>query len=57
MKKLKKVKKLTLDKETLARLQVTGGLLQQQQEIGPASEGPVICLISDCTPCDTDLGC
>lgn len=57
MKKQKKVKKLKLDKETLARLQqVTGGLYQQQID-GVASEGPEICWFSDCNPCDTDLGC
>ena len=49
MKKQKKVKRLTLDKETLARLQqVTGGLLQQEQV---ASGGPEICWFSDCNPC------
>lgn len=55
MKKQKKVKKLTLDKETLARLQqVTGGLYANQKEIGigAASEGPEICWFSDCNPCD-----
>lgn len=56
MKKQKKAKKLTLDKETLARLQqVTGGLYQG--DVAMDSEGPVICWFSDCNPCDTDLGC
>jgi hypothetical protein len=51
MKKQKKVKKLTLDKETLARLQqVAGGLVQQYQQV--ASGGPEICWISDCNPCN-----
>ena len=37
-----KVKKLTLDKETLSQL---------QQVVGGASEGPIICWFSDCNPC------
>jgi hypothetical protein len=55
-KQIKKVKKLTLDKETLARLNVVGGLYANQQ-IEPASGGPEICWFSDCNPCNTDLGC
>jgi hypothetical protein len=56
MKKQKKVKKLTLDKETLARLQhvVGGGLILGNQV---ASGGPDICWFSDCNACDSDLGC
>jgi hypothetical protein len=58
-KQLKKVKKLTLDKETLARLNVTGGLANanQKQVMEPASGGPNICWFSDCNACDTDLQC
>ena len=47
-KQLKKVKKLTLDKETLARLNVIGGLYAADQ----ASGGPDICWFSDCNACD-----
>jgi hypothetical protein len=55
MKKQKKVKKLTLDKETLARLQhVVGGVPVANQE---ASGGPDICWFSDCNACDSNLGC
>jgi hypothetical protein len=54
----KNVKKLTLDKETLARLNVVGGLYANQQIYRePASGGPDICWFSDCNPCNTDLGC
>ena len=49
-----KVKKLTLDKETLARLNVVGGVYADQLA---ASGGPEICWFSDCNACDTDLGC
>jgi len=57
-KQLKKVKKLTLDKETLARLNVTGGLAAEQKlATEPASGGPDICYFSDCNPCDTDRNC
>jgi hypothetical protein len=58
-KQLKKVKKLTLDKETLARLNVTGGLANANQRLAtePASGGPNICWFSDCNACDTDLQC
>jgi hypothetical protein len=52
-KQIKKVKKLTLDKETLSRQNVVGGLYVDQQ----ASGGPDICWFSDCNACDTDLGC
>jgi hypothetical protein len=55
----KKVKKLTLDRETLARLNVTGGMAAADQKLAtePASGGPDICWFSDCNPCDTDLNC
>ena len=58
-KQIKKVKKLTLDKETLARLNVVGGMVAVQQKAvtEPASGGPDICYFSDCNPCDTDLQC
>ena len=57
-KQLKKVKKLTLDRETLARLNVTGGVVADQRlATEPASGGPEICWFSDCNPCDTDLNC
>ncbi|MFL6262839.1 MAG: class I lanthipeptide [Thermoanaerobaculia bacterium] len=57
-KHLKKVKKLTLDKETLARLNVVGGLYAAQKEATePASGGPDICYFSDCNPCDTVMQC
>jgi hypothetical protein len=57
-KQIKKVKKLILDKETLARLNVVGGLAVQQKAVTePASGGPDICYFSDCNPCDTDLQC
>jgi hypothetical protein len=58
-KQLKKVKKLTLDKETLARLNVVGGMVAGQQKAvtEPASGGPEICWFSDCNACDTDLQC
>ena len=56
MKKQKTAKKLTLNKETLARLQqVTGGLALQPIDQQRPSDGPVICWISDCNPCDTDF--
>lgn len=49
MKKI--VKKLTLNKETVANLkQVAGGVLYQQDKV--ASGGPEICWFSDCNPCD-----
>lgn len=60
MKKLlkKKVKKLTLDRETLARLNVVGGLAAADKlATEPASGGPDICWFSDCNPCDTDRNC
>lgn len=55
----KKVKKLTLDRETLARLNVVGGMYANQQQIAtePASGGPNICWFSDCNPCDTVQQC
>ena len=57
-KQIKKVKKLTLDKETLARLNVVGGLAAQEKAVTePASGGPEICWFSDCNPCDTDRQC
>jgi hypothetical protein len=60
-KQLKKAKKLTLGKETLALLSnVTGGMAQAgqiQQATEPASGGPVICYFSDCNPCDTVMQC
>ena len=57
-KQLKKIKKLTLDRETLARLNVTGGVVADQRlATEPASGGPEICWFSDCNPCDTDLNC
>jgi hypothetical protein len=58
-KQLKKVKKLTLDKETLARLNVIGGMVaaDQKEITEPASGGPNICWFSDCNPCDTDRQC
>ena len=57
-KQLKKIKKLTLDRETLARLNVTGGVVADQRlATEPASGGPDICYFSDCNPCDTDLNC
>ena len=44
------VKKLTLNKETVARLQqATAGLYKVDE---PASGGPDICWFSDCNPCD-----
>jgi hypothetical protein len=58
VKKQKKSKKLTLDKETLARLQqASGGLAAALAPIegDRPSAGPVICWISDCNPCDTDF--
>lgn len=59
MKKLlkKKVKKLTLDRETLARLNVVGGQAAAKAATEPASGGPDICWFSDCNPCDTDWQC
>jgi hypothetical protein len=57
-KQLKKVKKLTLDKETLARLNVVGGVAAGDKvATEPASGGPEICWFSDCNPCDTDRQC
>ena len=57
-KQLKKVKKLTLDKETLARLNVVGGVaVGGKVATEPASGGPDICWFSDCNPCDTDRQC
>jgi hypothetical protein len=61
-KQLKKAKKLTLGKETLALLSnVTGGMAaigqQVKQATEPASGGPVICYFSDCNPCDTVMQC
>jgi hypothetical protein len=59
-KQLKKVKKLTLDKETLARLNVVGGVVagdNQKAATEPASGGPEICWFSDCNPCDTVMQC
>lgn len=47
----KKVKKLTLDRETLARLNVVGGLYANQRIEEPASGGPEICWFSDCNAC------
>jgi hypothetical protein len=44
----KNVKKLILDKETLARLSVTGGLYVENQV---DSSGPEICWFSDCNAC------
>jgi hypothetical protein len=44
----KNVKKLILDKETLARLNVTGGLYVENQV---DSSGPEICWFSDCNAC------
>jgi hypothetical protein len=44
----KKVKKLILDKETLARLNVVGGLYLADQV---DSSGPEICWFSDCNAC------
>lgn len=58
-KQLKKVKKLTLDRETLARLNVTGGMAAADQKLAtePASGYPEHCYFSDCNPCDTNLNC
>jgi hypothetical protein len=57
-KQLKKVKKLILDKETLARLNVVGGVVAgDKAATEPASGGPDICYFSDCNPCDTVLQC
>lgn len=48
---MKKVKKLALNRETVANLQqVAAG-----RAVAPAavdSDGPVICWISDCNPCE-----
>jgi hypothetical protein len=58
--KKKTVKKLSLNKETLAKLeQVVGGYVQQDDVFTDtdgdtfASGGPAICWISDCNPCET----
>jgi hypothetical protein len=58
-KQLKKAKKLTLDKETLARLNVTGSMVDVDQKAftEPASGYPEHCYFSDCNPCDTDRNC
>jgi hypothetical protein len=58
-KQLKKVKKLTLGKETLALLSnVTGGMAAVAKEATePASGGGNICYFSDCNPCDTVMQC
>jgi hypothetical protein len=53
-KQVKKVKKMVLTKETLSRLNVVGGVVNQQVA---ASGGPDICWFSDCNACDSDLGC
>ncbi|HEX2224826.1 MAG TPA: class I lanthipeptide [Thermoanaerobaculia bacterium] len=50
MKKIKREKKLSLNKETLSNLkEVNGGALYQDRAM---SGGPEICLVSDCSPCD-----
>lgn len=50
VKKIKREKKLSLNKETVANLRdVDGGLQLQDRRM---SDGPMICLISDCSPCD-----
>ena len=52
------MKKLTLDKETLARLNVVGGVAAGDKvATEPASGGPEICWFSDCNPCDTVMQC
>ncbi|HEY0553914.1 MAG TPA: hypothetical protein VGG20_06575 [Thermoanaerobaculia bacterium] len=59
-KQLKKVKKLTLGKETLIRLQhVTGGMVAGDVKAAtePPSGYPEHCYFSDCNPCDTVLQC
>ena len=61
-KQLKKVKKLSLAKETLARLQhVTGGMAAAdtivKEPTEPASGYPEHCYFSDCNPCDTVQQC
>jgi hypothetical protein len=59
-KHLKPVKKLTLAKETLIRLEnVVGGMAAVTVAVAtePASGGPDRCWFSDCNPCDTDLQC
>jgi hypothetical protein len=49
VKKIKREKKLSLNKETVANLRdVNGGLLYQEQVM---SGGPMICFVSDCSPC------
>ena len=62
MKKQLKKTKLTLGKETLARLDlVTAGMAAMDTEIKqatePASGYPERCWFSDCNPCDTNLQC
>ena len=60
-KQLKTVKKLTLAKETLIRLEsVTAGMAAGggvKAATEPASGYPDRCYFSDCNPCDTDLQC
>ncbi len=60
-KQLKPMKKMTLAKETLLRLEsVTAGLAaagQIKAATEPASGYPERCYFSDCNPCDTDLQC
>lgn len=52
MKKQKKLKKLSLDKETLVRLQnVVGGV---NALVDNQSEGPEICYVSECVSCPID---
>jgi hypothetical protein len=49
----KREKKLQLNRETVANLQlVNGGALVRQPADEVASAGPVICYISDCNPCE-----
>jgi hypothetical protein len=59
-KQLKTVKKLTLAKETLIRLQsVVGGMAigEIKAATEPASGYPEHCYFSDCNPCDTVQQC
>jgi hypothetical protein len=57
--KKKVTKKLYLTRDTLARLQnsLVGGLAARSPmgEAGVDSEGPDICYISDCNPCETTV--
>lgn len=47
----KREKKLSLNRETIVKLQaVKGGLVRNVDAV--ASDGPMICYFSDCNPCE-----